>query len=44
MDPAQLKPETVTKEEVANKPRRKRLLWAVPIPGTKTQQKSSSSK
>ena len=43
MDPAQLKPETVTKDEVANKPRRKRLLWAVPIPGTKTQPKSSSS-
>ena len=43
-DPAQLKPETVTKDEVANKPRRKRLLWAVPLPGTRTQQKSSSSK
>jgi peptidyl-prolyl cis-trans isomerase SurA len=41
-DPAQLKPETVTKDEVANRPRRKKLLWAVPIPGTKTQPKSSS--
>ena len=41
-DPAQLRPETVTKEEVTNKPRRKKLLWAVPIPGTKTQPKSSS--
>ncbi|MCS7024976.1 MAG: peptidyl-prolyl cis-trans isomerase [Bryobacteraceae bacterium] len=39
-DPAQLKPETITKEEVAAQPRRKRLLWLVPIPGTK---KSSSS-
>lgn len=35
-DPAQLKPETVTKEEVANRKRRKRLLWMVPIPGTGT--------
>ncbi len=41
-DPAQLRPETVTKEEVTNKPRRKKLLWALPIPGTKTQPKSSS--
>lgn len=41
-DPAQLKPETVTKEEVAQRPRRKRLLWAVPIPGTKSAPKSSS--
>jgi parvulin-like peptidyl-prolyl isomerase len=41
-DPAQLKPETVTKEEVAAKPRRKRLLWAIPIPGTKSDTTSSS--
>lgn len=41
-DPAQLKPETVTKAEVENKPRHKKLLWAIPIPGTKTQPKSSS--
>lgn len=41
-DPAQLKPETVTKEEVASTPRRKRLLWLVPIPGTKQSPKSSS--
>jgi parvulin-like peptidyl-prolyl isomerase len=41
-DPAQLKPETTTKEEVASRTRRKRLLWAVPIPGTKTSPKSSS--
>lgn len=38
-DPAQLKPETVTKEEVAANPRRKRLLWLVPIPGTKSTPK-----
>lgn len=41
-DPAQLKPETVTKEEVAAKPRKKRLLWAIPIPGTKSEGTSSS--
>jgi peptidyl-prolyl cis-trans isomerase SurA len=33
-DPAQLKPETTTKEEVASHLHRKRLLWMVPIPGT----------
>jgi peptidyl-prolyl cis-trans isomerase SurA len=38
-DPAQLKPETITKEEVAANPRRKRLLWLVPIPGTKSTPK-----
>jgi peptidyl-prolyl cis-trans isomerase SurA len=46
-DPAQLKPETVTKEEVANQRRRRRLFWAIPIPGTstggKTQPGTSSS-
>jgi parvulin-like peptidyl-prolyl isomerase len=34
-DPAQLKPETITKEELANQKRKKRLL-GVPIPGTST--------
>jgi peptidyl-prolyl cis-trans isomerase SurA len=33
-DPAQLRPETTTKEEVASHIHKKRLLWAVPIPGT----------
>jgi parvulin-like peptidyl-prolyl isomerase len=33
-DVAQLKPQTVTKEEVKSHRRRKRLLWLVPIPGT----------
>jgi parvulin-like peptidyl-prolyl isomerase len=42
-DPAQLKPETVTKEEVAAKQRRRRLLWMVPIPGSKTTPKSGTS-
>src|SRR5579863_7469551 len=35
-DPATLKPETTTKEEVAAHARNKRLLWMVPIPGTST--------
>lgn len=45
-DPAQLKPETITKEEVAAQTRRRRLLWAIPIPGTSVtaKPKSSSSK
>jgi peptidyl-prolyl cis-trans isomerase SurA len=42
VDPAQLKPETVKKEEVASKIHRKRLLWMVPIPGTQTTGTSSS--
>ncbi|HZT39737.1 MAG TPA: peptidylprolyl isomerase [Bryobacteraceae bacterium] len=42
-DPAQLKPETVTKEEVSAKTRRKKLLWVVPIPGTKSGGKAQSS-
>jgi parvulin-like peptidyl-prolyl isomerase len=39
-DPAKLVPATVTKEEVASKIRRKRLLWMVPVPGTQVQVKS----
>ena len=35
-DPTQLKPETVTKEEVAAHHRRKRLLFVMPVPGTST--------
>ncbi len=42
-DPAQLKPETVTKEEVANRSRRKHLLGVVPIPGTSTKKTGTSS-
>jgi parvulin-like peptidyl-prolyl isomerase len=41
-DPAQLKPETTTKREVANRTKHKKLLWAIPIPGTKTAETSSS--
>jgi parvulin-like peptidyl-prolyl isomerase len=43
-DPAMLKPETVSKEEVALRKHLKRLLWSIPIPGTSTkiEQKSSS--
>ncbi len=43
-DPASLKPETVTKAEVSNKAKHKKLLWAVPIPGTRQKDTSSSSK
>jgi peptidyl-prolyl cis-trans isomerase SurA len=35
-DPAQLKPETVTKQEVLEQTRHRRLLWMIPIPGTST--------
>jgi peptidyl-prolyl cis-trans isomerase SurA len=41
-DPAQLKPETVTKAEVQNQPRRRRMLGILPIPGTAKAEKSSS--
>ena len=42
-DPVQLKPETVTKAEVEQKLRHKRLLWAIPIPGTETTVEGKSS-
>ena len=42
-DPAQFKPQTVTKEEVATRTRRRRLLWLIPIPFTKTTVKAKSS-
>lgn len=42
-DPAQLKPETVTKAEVEQKTRHKRLLWVIPIPGTETTVTGKSS-
>ena len=41
-DPAQLKPETVDKAEVAGRTKKKKLLWAVPIPGTKASANSKS--
>jgi len=40
-DVAQLKPQTVTKQEVAAHHRRKRLLFALPIPGTGDKTKPS---
>jgi parvulin-like peptidyl-prolyl isomerase len=42
-DPAQLKPDTVKKEEVESYIRHKRLLWAIPVPRTQTVATSSSA-
>jgi peptidyl-prolyl cis-trans isomerase SurA len=42
-DPAQLKPETVTKAEVQEKTRRKRLFGMLPIPGTQETVTGKSS-
>ena len=44
VDPAQLRPETVTKQEVASQHHRKRLLWTFPIPGTDKNGNFPSSK
>jgi hypothetical protein len=41
-EPAKLKPQTVTKEEVAAQARNKRLLWMIPIPGTKPKPEPES--
>jgi peptidyl-prolyl cis-trans isomerase SurA len=43
VDPAEIKPETVTKEQVAAKQRKRRLLGLVPIPGTSVQNTGTSS-
>ncbi len=43
MDPAQLKPETVTKEEVASRRYRPRLLWLIPLWYTRTAGKAAGS-
>jgi hypothetical protein len=43
VDPAEIKPETITKEQVAAKQRKRRLLGVVPIPGTSTQNTGTSS-
>ena len=43
VDPAEIKPETVTKEQVAAKQRKRRLLGVVPIPGTSVQNTGTSS-
>jgi parvulin-like peptidyl-prolyl isomerase len=42
-DPAQLKPETTTKQEVLAKGRRKHVLGIVPVPGTTDTKPGSSS-
>jgi len=42
-DPAVLKPETVKKAEVEQKQRMKRLLWAIPVPGTSVDVNGKSS-
>lgn len=43
-DPGELRAETVSKEKViAFKQRHKKLLWAVPVPGTSTGETTSSS-
>lgn len=41
-DPAQLKPETTTKKAVLSEPKHKKLLWMVPVPGTRTAATSKS--
>jgi len=43
VDPAEIKPETITKEQVAARQRRRRLLGLMPIPGTSTQSTGTSS-
>jgi peptidyl-prolyl cis-trans isomerase SurA len=42
-DPAQLKPETVTKEEVAAQTHRRKFLWLIPIPGTSAPNSTGTS-
>jgi hypothetical protein len=43
VDPAQLKPETTTKEEVLAKNRKKKLLKIIPVPGTTAAKTGTSS-
>jgi parvulin-like peptidyl-prolyl isomerase len=43
MEPGQLKPETVTKEEVASRRYRPRLLWVIPMPYVRTVGKVDNS-
>jgi len=43
VDPAEIQPQTTTKEEVAAQTRHRRLLGLVPIPGTATQNTGTSS-
>jgi len=43
VDPAEIKPETVTKEVLQGQGRRRKLLGVVPIPGTSTVKSGTSS-
>jgi peptidyl-prolyl cis-trans isomerase SurA len=43
VDPAEIKPETTTKEDVLARTRRKRVFGVLPIPGTTAQQTGTSS-
>jgi len=43
-DPAQLKPETVTKQQVLQTPLRKKVLGILPVPGSKASGSTSSSR
>jgi len=43
VDPAQIKPETVTKEEVASRGRRRHLFGVIPVPVTSTNKAGTSS-
>lgn len=43
MDPAELKPETVTKEELAKAGKKKKLLKIIPVPGTAVDSTGTSS-
>lgn len=42
-DPAMLRPETVTKQEVMSQIRRRRLLWMMPVPGTNVASSGKST-
>jgi parvulin-like peptidyl-prolyl isomerase len=42
-DPALLKPETITKEEVAAQARMRRMLWMIPVPGTQASREGTST-
>jgi len=43
VDPAEIKPETSTKEQELARQRRRRLLGLMPIPGTSTRRTGTSS-
>lgn len=42
-DPALLRPETITKEEVAAQARLRRMLWMFPVPGTQASREGIST-